>query len=187
MGYPTSIPYTATRRVSEPHALSWTHYDFSNDAIELQFEHMRNGKKPELGYNSYDSLSEGWIYFSVDRDVDYVIEGSYQLSLSGQSDANYWFNLQDHSTFEQLFDTAHYGRLSESYVLGQPDEFPNDVHYNISRGARTGTLFAGRPYELEYLVGIGPLQSTPTAGPDETANGHFRIRFIPRPSASPAP
>ena len=85
--------------------------------------------------------------------------------------------------------TSNIGRATTLFEnIQQSDATPNEFFTlgltggdanNTLTGSLTGTLIAGREYQLFFDAFT---QSQPTAGGSATASGFFRLTFVPEPS-----
>jgi hypothetical protein len=98
--------------------------------------------------NASTGFSDGFIYFSVDSDVGYELDGTYAMLEPEGDGIVQQAGLTDLTTNTKLFfgDQASISTANESFVLGlQRRDFRNAL-----RGSLTGTLTGGHEYEFYF-------------------------------------
>lgn len=173
---PTGLPEAATTPGAvEEGSSAFTHYDLSQDALEIGFTHGVGGP---VGYAFSQSISV--VYFYVDEDVGYRITGSFETVDSDGRGVFLLARLSDVTgTPVVVFESEQRSDATpdESFVLGGSG---GDLS-NTSTGSATGTLLAFHVYALYANVGLENYPILPrTSG--ATATGGVTL-LIPEPAA----
>jgi hypothetical protein len=171
--YPTTLPYPNSHSVTQGGSSSSTDYDLSDASFEITMEHER-----ETANNAH-GLSLAFIYFTVDQNVDYLLEGVYTaVDAAGRSIvqlASLYDNTDSSSSFYGRQESDH--TPNESFTLGLAE---GDNSNSVSC-CLTGTLLAGHEYLFHYYNIVNAAAGSPSAA---TADGYVRLTFVPEPSTA---
>ncbi len=167
---PAALPFSADSIVTDGEASVTSSYSLSNDAFEISFSHSRVGAS-----GSY-ALSNGAIYFSVDRDVAYEASAIYSAADPEGRRTFLRVSLVDFSIIDQPLLSGMQNSnttRNQTFTLGQSD----GDDFNANWGTLTGTLLAGRDYFLHYSASI---ESSPSpSASNATALGSVSLRLGP--------
>ncbi len=167
-----------------------SHYAISNAELAIDFEHARDADSAAGDY-AYQAFSRGSLYFGVDVDVGYRLEGEYtavdpvgrltrlRVSLVDETlrpDPRHplpgAFPFRSH---QESRSTPH-----ESFQLGLLEgDSGNGPVGDVGDNSATGTLVAGHVYGLYWDTEISAHE--PTSAP-ATASGFVRLQIVPEPS-----
>lgn len=170
--FPTVIPFSGGAIDNEGANSVTTSYTLGHDMFEFTLTHGR-----DANFNSVaDSFSSG-VYFSVDTNVAYLLEGMYTAVDASGRRVKQHLRLTDVTSATTLFENIQQSDATpnESFTLG----LTGGDASNTLTGSATGTLIAGQEYQLFFDAFI---QNQPTAGGSASASGFFRLSFIPEPS-----
>jgi hypothetical protein len=172
--FPASTPFSDSHGVAEGGSSSSSVYNFTDTVLDIRFDHSREATEFSLGF------SQGTLYFTVDADVGYTLDGSYVANdLEGLTVYQRAY-LYDETDGLFLFAGLQQSRVTpnESFLLGLAEgDFSNSV-----AGSLTGTLVTGHTYEFYYRSYINTFP-TPGGAP-ASANGFVRLILTPEPSSA---
>lgn len=169
----TSVPASETVTGVDGASRSETTYSFSNAGLSLTFDHTR---ATLLG--SYAATFVR-IHFSPSADVDYIFAGAYSSDAVDGGWTALDVRLSEFGVANTLYRSRQesFATPAESFVLG---ESGGDTD-NILIGSPTGTLIAGRNYDLDIGIHI---DATPTAATTiARATGYVTLILVPEPSS----
>ena len=173
---PSSFPVSDTLNAVSGIDTSTTAVSLTNTAFSIDMTHSRDS-----AFNHW-AKTEGFVYFSVDQDVDYEATGSYSVLDGGGSGANVQLYgvLQDLTAANDLFfsDQQSGGDPNESFTLGLSEGSVS----NFTVGSLTGTLLAGHDYVFAFgatSANVGFAASGTVSG-----SGNITLTFIPEPSTA---
>lgn len=170
----TSIP--AAGQVSIPPEISppfeaTLDYDLSSLAFEFDYLTTR------LDAEDDSAATEGTVFFWVDEDVDYALEGDFSMSDPSGHLALFDVALVDLTTATTLYATAHNsaGAVDAAFDLGI------DGFEVILEGSTTGTLLAGHVYRFSFSPQTVVFGGPPENGTVGTGTGSLSLVFVPEP------
>jgi hypothetical protein len=172
--YPAALPDLTNATATLSGASSTVYSDLSNAAFEISFDHVRTG--------SYQSAAHAtaFIYFSVDEDVDYLLEGTYTAIDPDGRRVVQQAGLYDFTAGSGLFSNTQHSDATpnETFTLGLAE---GDAANGLA-GSLTGTLIAGHEYRLQVT---NYMQAVPSASPSgASASGYTRLSFVPEPATA---
>lgn len=169
--YPMVIPYSKDQLVQAGDSSSHAHYELSNSGFQITMDHAR----ATMQYAN--AASEGGLFFTVDQNVEYVMEGVYTASDPDGRTVLQTAWLYDLTDNDFVFDARQesWATANESFTLGlQEGDYANTMS-----GSLIGTLLAGHSYELTYRTLLYAYTGASTS--PATATGYFRMAFVPEP------
>jgi len=189
---PGSTSGSATHTVASGNNVSTLRDSLSNDGIRLEFDHARDGD-PNAGAYAHAADSYGAIFFSVDADVDYRIDGEYAAVDPDGRLVLFRVTLMDETLCP---DPAHplpgavrfsnyqesRSTPNESFQLGLFEgDYGNGPFGDPGQGLLVGVLTAGHVYGLYWDTAIAAHE--PASSP-ATASGFVQIVFLPEPDST---
>ncbi|MDA0832953.1 MAG: PEP-CTERM sorting domain-containing protein [Planctomycetota bacterium] len=180
----STLPMDTTSVQTDGLASNSSTFEFSNFGFKLTVVHSR----PNL-VNSNQAQTSFVVptRFTLDQDEDYSISGVYSQTGNGRLLFN--FELTDVSPGGGVVfrnQQMSYNTAGESFTLGLL-EGDATTPEKFLQGSLTGTLIAGRVYELKFNL----LVQRWTAASAATANGFFNLQIgdapdlgVPEPSTA---
>ncbi len=171
---PAAVPASGAPSTASDTNSSTTTYVLADSAFSFGFDHARSAVFRETG------RSEIEVVFSLDQEVEYLLDGSYSaIDPDGRQ-------VELNVTLEELGGSVLFSNRqnssstpNESFALGGTagDDF------NFLSGSLTGTLDASTLYRLLVLgyVRNGPFPP----GAPATGSGSVTLQFVPEPSTAP--
>jgi hypothetical protein len=171
---PDALPFLASESVVEGAAAAGATFDLSNAGFEIRFGLARPGGGT---FGRGESLAH--VYFSVDEEVAYAIDGSFGAIDPDGADAIFVVELIEIRGVAS--DTLFFSRQEsthtpdQSFVVGGA----GGDSVNELLGSAAGTLLPGREYQFFFHALLGAQQAPSQPG---TASGSARITFVPEPA-----
>jgi hypothetical protein len=161
---PSAVPFNSIHVADSGSARSETGYDLSSAALRIDIIEQRRDRRAT-------ARSDGAVYFTVDRDVEYVLSGDY--ALTGSRELRLLVELVNLITGEVLFFNEQISGLTvdEAFVVGGQG---GDESNSLS-GSLFGMLPAGG-YLLRYIALIS---STEANDSPASATGQVQLFFVP--------
>lgn len=178
-----SNPLSTTVETNDGAATNSTTYNFNNSGFRISVDHAR----PATANSQVDSSWSGPIVFTLDQDEDYSISGTY--GQSGLGRLIFYMELTDVTGVPvNVFRNQQRSITldSNTFTLGEL-EGQESAGGNFLEGSLTGTLLAGRTYQLAYQFVLQRWAANSAASADgffELQIGDAPVLGVPEPSTA---
>jgi len=172
---PVTPPIDTFREASAGDSRSRTDYLFSTSgnigSFRFDFDQERAGSRWSYGRH------HGHMYFSVDTDLPYSFQGSYELT--GEQRIYLHTYLLDVTDNQYAFHNMQHSQstVDESFTLGGA----GGDSENIQVGSLSGTLIGGHEYEFFHLYSF---QAHLSSDGGASAVGDLQFDIVPVPGAA---
>jgi hypothetical protein len=169
---PGSVPFLDTDRAVKGNAVAESQYTLTNAALAVEFsDHSHT-------FGGASAISSGAIYFTINQNVEYSIEGAYTFQSGDAHEMELRTTLVALDGSGTLFENEqHSSTASETFRLGEI----RGNRDNVLSGSLTGALNANTPYRWTYWAST--YNPSPSAQPGN-ASGFTTLTFVPEPSTA---